>query len=58
MEDIYLSLPPAQQKWLVKQLGPHVSIKDYVRNLLVKEFLAKSGETDVKPTKKSGKAAA
>jgi hypothetical protein len=59
MEDIYLSLPPKQQKWLAKQLGPHVSIKDYVRNLLVKEFLAHSGETDVKATRrKPAKAAA
>ena len=39
MEDVYLSLPPNQQQWLVSQLGPHKSIKDYVRGLIVKEFI-------------------
>lgn len=52
MEDIFVSLPPKQQKWLTKQLGPHVSIKDYVRNLLVKEFLSQNESTDVKPKPK------
>jgi hypothetical protein len=52
MEDIFVSLPPKQQKWLIKQLGPHVSIKDYVRNLLVKEFLSQNEPTDVKPKPK------
>lgn len=49
MEDVFLSLSPAQQKWLAKQLGPHISIKDYVRNLLVKEYLADAENTNVKP---------
>lgn len=39
MEDVYMSLSPKQQEWLTNQLGPHISIKDFVRNLLVKEFL-------------------
>jgi hypothetical protein len=58
MEDVFMSLSPKQQEWLTKQLGPHISIKDFVRNLLVKEFLAKSGESDAKPksTKAPGKA--
>ncbi len=42
MEDVYTSLSLAQQEWLADQLGPHISIKDYVRNLLVKEFLAQN----------------
>lgn len=41
MEDIYNGLSPAQQDWLAEQLGPHVSIKDYMKSLLVKEFLHK-----------------
>jgi hypothetical protein len=56
MEDVFLSLAPKQQDWLVKQLGPHISIKDFVRNLLVKEFLT-NGESSVKAPKKPGKAA-
>jgi hypothetical protein len=40
MEDVFMSMSRQQQDWLAKQLGPHISIKDYVRNLLVKEFLS------------------
>lgn len=43
MEDIYQSLSLDQQTWLENQLGAHVSIKDYVKRLLVKEYL-NSGE--------------
>lgn len=44
MEDIYTSMSPDQQTWLESQLGPHITIKHYIRNLLTKEFLAsKSG---------------
>jgi hypothetical protein len=43
MEDVWVSLSKQQQDWLVNQLGPHISVKDFVRNLLVKEFLAKKG---------------
>ena len=38
MEDVIHKLPLAQQEWLANQLGPHFSIKDYVRNLLAKDF--------------------
>jgi hypothetical protein len=51
MEDVFMSLSPKQQEWLTQQLGPHISIKDFVRNLLVEEYLSKSGKPDVKPTK-------
>lgn len=39
MEDIYMSLPKDQQAWLENQLGAHISIKDFIRKLLVKEYL-------------------
>lgn len=39
MEDIYDTLTPTQQRWLIQQLGAGQSIKDFVRSLLVKEFL-------------------
>lgn len=42
MEDVFLSLSPQQQKWISEQLGPHISIKDFVRSLLVKEFITKT----------------
>lgn len=39
MEDVYNGLSSDQREWLADQLGPHVSIKDYVKSLLVKEFV-------------------
>jgi IS30 family transposase len=42
MEDVYTALSSDQQDWLAEQLGPHVSIKDYVKSLLVKEYLIKT----------------
>lgn len=42
MEDVLEGLSPAQEDWLADQLGPHLSIKDYVKNLLVKEYLARN----------------
>jgi hypothetical protein len=39
MEDIIKSMSEEQCEWLADQLGPHVSIKDYIRNLLVKDFV-------------------
>lgn len=38
MEDVFTSLGNAHQEWLADQLGPHLSIKQYVTNLLVKEY--------------------
>lgn len=37
MEDIASRLTPAQMDWLADQLGPHLSVKDFVTNLLAKE---------------------
>lgn len=39
MEDVYMGLSDSQREWLISQLGPHLSIKDYVKNLLVSEFI-------------------
>ncbi len=39
MEDIFTALSAAQQKWLISQLGPHIAIKDYVKNMLVERFV-------------------
>ena len=41
MESILNQLTYHQQDWLADQLGPHLSIKDFVKNLLVKEYLNK-----------------
>lgn len=41
MEDVLSGLSTNQMDWLADQLGPHISVKDYVRNLLVKEFMNK-----------------
>lgn len=40
MEDIYNSLSKDQQEWLADQLGPHRSIKNFVLNAIVKEYLS------------------
>lgn len=42
MEGIYTSLTPDQQEWLATQLGPHQTIKDFVKMLLLKEFFAQN----------------
>lgn len=39
MEDVYMGMSESQREWLINQLGPHLSIKDYVKNLLVSEFI-------------------
>jgi IS30 family transposase len=38
MESIYRSLTPRQREWLEDQLSPTLTIKDFVRNLLVEQF--------------------
>lgn len=42
MEDIFDGLPPKQQEWLISQLGPSHPIKDFVRSLIIKEFINRS----------------
>jgi hypothetical protein len=39
MEDIYESLSPMQRAWLMDQLSPGYSVKEYVRSLLIREFM-------------------
>lgn len=39
MEDVVTSLTAEQAEWLADQLGPHTSIKDYVKNLIVVNYL-------------------
>lgn len=43
MEDIVVTLSDDQQEWLVNQLGPHISVKDFVRNLIVEEYVRSNG---------------
>ena len=45
MEDVYQSLAPAQQEWLIAQLGPGYSVKDFVRSLLIRAYLVKDKVT-------------
>lgn len=39
MEDIYETLSFSQREWLISQLRPGYSVKDYVRSLLIQEFM-------------------
>ena len=42
MEDIYDSLSPKQQEWLINQLSPSHSVKDFVKSLIIKDFVHKN----------------
>lgn len=39
MEDVYTALAPKTQEWLAEQLGPHLSVKDFIRGLIIKEHM-------------------
>lgn len=39
MEDIVRSMSEDQIEWLADQLGPTINIKDFIRNLIVSEFV-------------------
>lgn len=39
MEDIVDSLSEKQREWLVRQLGPTHSIKDYVKSLIITKYV-------------------
>ena len=41
MEDIFDGLSDAQREWLINQLGPTLSVKDFVKSLIVKDYIAK-----------------
>lgn len=38
MEDVILGLTPEQQQWLADQVGPTVSIKTVIRNLIMDAY--------------------
>lgn len=38
MEDVFLSLTLEQQEWLADQLGPNLSIKDFVKQLIEQKY--------------------
>ncbi len=38
MEDIFDDLTPKQREWLVNQLGPTRSIKNFVKSLIINEY--------------------
>ena len=44
MEDVLKGLSSNQLDWLVTKLGPNISIKDFVRNLILKEFIADNSD--------------
>ncbi len=39
MEDVFDDLSEPQQQWLIDQLGPNRSIKDFIKSLIVKEYI-------------------
>lgn len=42
MEDIYEGLSPQQQSWLIDELGPGHSIKDFIRSLIIEKYISKN----------------
>lgn len=38
IEDIYFELTESQQNWLANQVGPNISIKDFVKNLIIQRY--------------------
>ena len=47
MEDVLMKLPPAQLEWIEDQLGPHYSIKDYVRSLITNAYLKQKNASQI-----------
>jgi hypothetical protein len=39
MEDIFEKLSIQQQEWLISQLGGGISIKEFIRSLLIRDFI-------------------
>jgi len=46
MEDIYASLSPKQQEWLLEQLGPGRSAKDLIRSCIIEKYINRSSAVD------------
>lgn len=49
MEEIFFSLTPTQQEWLMDQLGHKGTIKEYVKNLLVQAYFAQPAQPEASP---------
>lgn len=49
MEDVLSNLTSVQADWLADQLGPHLSIKQFITNLLAKEYLAQTQKNESEP---------
>ena len=47
MEDVLMKMPPAQLEWVETQLGPHYSIKDYVRSLITNAYLRQKNDSQI-----------
>ena len=47
MEDVLMKMPPAQLEWVETQLGPHYSIKDYVRSLITNAYLKQKNASQI-----------
>jgi hypothetical protein len=47
MEDVLMKMPPAQLEWVETQLGPHHSIKDYVRSLITNAYLKQKNASQI-----------
>lgn len=43
MEDIFEGLSLAQQEWLISQLGPSHSVKDFVKSLIIQKYISRNG---------------
>jgi hypothetical protein len=50
MEDVLMKLPTAQLEWIETQLGPHYSIKDYVRSLITNAYLKHKNASQLQKT--------
>jgi hypothetical protein len=50
MEDVLMKMPIAQLEWVENQLGPHYSIKDFVRNLITNAYLEYKNESQFSET--------
>lgn len=48
MEDIFENLSIAQQEWLISQLGPGTSIKEFIRSLLIREYINRAVPGDTR----------
>lgn len=50
MEDVLMKMPIAQLEWVEHQLGPHHSIKDYVRTLITNAYLEYKNASQIQKT--------